>query len=150
MKLEEAIQQKTPFRNARHRATVNLLFTTNWLVDLHKGMFKPYSITLQQFNVLRILRGSYPNPISTSNIRGRMLDKMSDVSRIVERLVKKGLVERTTCLEDKRLVDVKITEAGMALLSEIDAHPEDMDSLIMNLNEEEAEQLNLLLDKLRG
>ncbi|MEO0897635.1 MAG: MarR family transcriptional regulator [Bacteroidota bacterium] len=115
-----------------------------------KDLFKPYGVTSQQFNVLRILRGSYPEPISTSDIRERMLDKMSDVSRIVDRLVKKNLVSRRTCKSDKRLVDVLITEKGLELLKDMDNVQIMGDQAMSNLSTEEAETLNELLDKLRG
>ncbi|MEL6843762.1 MAG: helix-turn-helix domain-containing protein, partial [Bacteroidota bacterium] len=100
-RLEDEIKQKNPFKTAKERAIVNLLFTTSWLIAEQKKTFKPFGITLQQFNVLRILRGQYPDPISTSDIRDRMLDRMSDVSRIVNRLVKKRLVIRKPCKADK-------------------------------------------------
>lgn len=150
MKLEEAIQQKKPFANPRQRMAVNLIFTSNWLLSRQKEFFKRFDVTLQQYNVLRILRGKHPEPISTSDIRGRMLDRMSDVSRIVDRLVKKNLVERKTCKEDKRLVDVLITSEGLELLTMIDDQWEEMDTLMMGLGEDEVAALNDLLDKLRG
>lgn len=149
MKLEEAIQQKKPFSNPRQRMAVNVIFTSNWLISKQKEFFKRFDITLQQYNVLRILRGKHPEPISTSDIRGRMLDRMSDVSRIVDRLVKKDLVIRSTCKEDKRLVDVVITKAGLSLLESIDHRWEEMDSLTSSLSEEEVQVMNDLLDKIR-
>lgn len=150
MKLEDAIKQKTPFKSVRQKLAVNIIYTHNWLTDLHKDVFKPYGITPQQYNVLRILRGQHPNPVSTCVIRERMLDRMSDVSRIVDRLVKKDLVIRRTCMEDKRLVDVFISESGMHLLSAVDDLNYQMDQVFSSLTNEEAEQLNDLLDKLRG
>lgn len=149
MKLEEAIQQKKPFSNLRQRMAVNLIYTSNWLISRQKIFFKGFDITLQQYNVLRILRGRHPEPISTSDIRGRMLDRMSDVSRIVDRLVKKDFVIRTTCKEDKRLVDVVITDAGLALLDSVDEQWEEIDSLTSTLSEEEVQLVNDLLDKFR-
>jgi len=119
------------------------------MVGLQKQTFKPYGITLQQFNVLRILRGQHPDPISTSDIRERMLDRMSDVSRIVDRLVRKELVERKTCKADKRLVDVVITSQGLALLTETDPKI-DMQQFALGISEEQAEQLNDILDQLRS
>lgn len=150
MRLEDAIKQKAPFKSPWHKMTVNLIFTNNWLAGIQKELFKPYNITTQQYNVLRILRGAYPDPISTSDIRERMLDKMSDVSRIVDRLVKKGFLSRRTCKSDKRLVDVLITDDGLELLKKMDKTQEALDKRFQGLSEEEAEQLNLLLDKLRG
>lgn len=149
MRLEDEIKQKIPFKTAKDRAIVNLLFTTNWLVALQKKTFKPFGITLQQFNVLRILRGQHPEPISTSEIRDRMLDRMSDVSRIVDRLVKKKLVVRKTCKTDKRLVDVVINTDGLDLLAIIDKQI-NLQQFAQGINEEQAEQLNDLLDTLRS
>ncbi|MDX2283967.1 MAG: MarR family transcriptional regulator [Bacteroidia bacterium] len=150
MNIEEAIKQRTPFRNPWHKLAVNLIYSHNWLMDHHKSSFKPYDITVQQYNVLRILRGQYPNPISTSDIRSRMLDKMSDVSRIVDRLVRKELLTRVVCPSDKRLVDVVITEKGLGLLKELDDLNNQMDLLARHLTHEEAELLSQLLDKMRG
>lgn len=149
MKLEDAIQQRKPFANPRQRMAVNLIYTSNWLISRQKDFFKGFDITVQQYNVLRILRGKHPEPISTSDIRGRMLDRMSDVSRIVDRLVKKELVIRTTCKEDKRLVDVVITEHGLSLLASIDVQWEELDSLTSTLSLEEVQIVNTLLDKFR-
>ncbi|MEL6131860.1 MAG: MarR family transcriptional regulator [Bacteroidota bacterium] len=129
---------------------MNLIFTHNWLISKQKDLFKTFDITVQQYNVLRILRGQHPDPISTSDIRGRMLDRMSDVSRIVDRLVKKGLVSRKTCKSDKRLVDVLINDSGLELLKKIDQYDRDMDNMLGALTADEAEQLSTLLDKLRN
>ncbi|MEO0583117.1 MAG: MarR family transcriptional regulator [Bacteroidota bacterium] len=150
MRLEEAIKQKTPFRSPWAKATVNLIFTHNWLITRQKDLFKTFDITLQQYNVLRILRGQHPEPISTSEIRVRMLDRMSDVSRIVDRLVKKGLVSRKTCKADKRLVDVLINDSGLDLLHQMDQYDKEMDNMLGALTADEAEQLSTLLDKLRN
>ena len=87
-------------------------------------------ITLQQYNILRILRGSYPTPLSTQQIRDRMLDKMSDTSRIVDRLIVKGLVQKNISKSDKRLVDVIITEDGRNFLGKMDQHNEELDNVI--------------------
>ncbi len=149
MRIEDEIKQ-SQFVSERHKATVNLMFTNNWLVDRIKDSMKAHDITLQQYNVLRILRGSHPKPISTASIRERMLDKMSDASRIVDRLVKKDLVCRSTCPNDKRLVDVTISEAGLALLSSIDEEATSMRDLLDQLSEAEAQTLNVLLDKIRN
>jgi DNA-binding MarR family transcriptional regulator len=115
-----------------------------------KKILAEEDLTPQQFNMLRILRGSFPTPLSTLQIRERMLDKMSDTSRIVDRLILKGLVQKSTSAADKRLVDVLITEAGKNTLAKLDARNEVMDAVINNLNEDEMTQLNALLDKLRS
>ena len=106
-------------------------------------------ITPQQFNILRILRGSHPQPLSTLQIRERMLDRMSDTSRIVDRLVAKELVKKGTCTKDKRLVDVVITEKGQKLLRKIDKQYDYVPEIMKGLTENEAAQLSDLLDKLR-
>lgn len=149
MKIEEEIRQKKPFRNAYQRAIVNMIYTTNWLTDRLRAHLKPFGITMQQYNVLRILRGA-DKPLSTSDIRQRLLDKMADTSRMVDRLCQKGLVERSTCKADKRLVDVTLSDEGRKLLDQIDTLDDTMDQLLGELTEEEAMELSDLLDKIRG
>lgn len=148
MKIEEAINQTKPFRNARHRAMVNLIYTHNWMVDRLRAKIKPHGITMQQYNVLRVLRGA-GEPISTSVIRERLLDKMADTSRMVHRLAQKDLVVRRECAHDKRLVDVSLSKAGYALLEELDELNKEMDRIFEGLSESEAAKLSALLDKLR-
>jgi DNA-binding MarR family transcriptional regulator len=114
-----------------------------------KLVFDRYEITSQQFNILRILRGA-GEPISTLQIRQRMLDKMSDTSRIVDRLIKKDLVKKTICKADRRLVDVIITDKGRKLLERLDACNEDLDAIFENLSVNDAKKLNQLLDKIRN
>lgn len=147
MGIDKEIQTQN-FRNEFQKVGVNIIFTANWFTERFKQILDNYDITNQQFNILRILRGS-KRPLSTLQIRDRMLDKMSDTSRIVDRLVKKELVEKTVCEADKRLVDIRITDKGLALLLELDNRNEDTDSLLKGLNLDEAQQLNHLLDKLR-
>lgn len=149
MKIEDEIKQDK-FRNHWQKATLNLLYTNNWIENEIKSILKPYGVTLQQFNVLRILKGQYPKPITTSVIRNRMLDKMSDASRIVDRLYKKGLLHRQTCSSDKRLVDVTLNSNGLELLAQIDEKAERLDLTKAHLSEDEVIQLNKLLDKMRG
>ena len=148
MSLEKDIQQGK-FRNEFQKATVNLLYTVSWLKERIKLIFDEESITHQQFNILRILRGSFPQPISTQTIRDRMLEKMSDVSRIVDRLVVKGLVKKVISERDRRLVDVLITDKGRKLLERLDLRESEIDGVIKGLAEKEAAQLNQLLDKIR-
>lgn len=149
MRIEEEIHQKK-FRNEYQKASINLIYTNNWLTTKQKKFFAEHAITLQQFNVLRILRGQYPGSISTSAIRGRMLDRSSDASRIVDRLTKQGLVEKKICPTDKRLVDVTISEKGLKLLEKIDQSIDELDETVGNLTVEEAQELNRLLDKIRS
>jgi DNA-binding MarR family transcriptional regulator len=138
------------FRNEYHKAAVNVIFSYNWLVDYQVKLFKPYGITMQQYNILRILRGQQPNPATIKLIKERMLDKMSDASRIVEKLRLKGLVDRNICPNDRRNVDVCITEKGLGLLSQLDKYDDEIDAKLSTLKKEEITQLNDLLDKLRG
>jgi DNA-binding MarR family transcriptional regulator len=147
MGLEKDINQ-TNFRNEYQKAAINLIYTYNWMHERMKGIFEKQDITPQQFNILRILRGA-GKPISTLQIRQRMLDKMSDTSRIVDRLVVKELVQKNTCINDKRLVDVSITEAGKKILEKMDAYNAQMDAIFNNLSAEEANNLNVLFDKIR-
>ena len=128
---------------------MNLLYTVGWLKEQTRTIFEAEDITPQQFNILRILRGSHPKPLSTLAIRDRMLEKMSDTSRIVDRLIVKGLVKKITCVSDRRLVDVQITDKGKKLLERIDRKDDEMDAIVKGLNTEEAKELNQLLDKIR-
>ena len=148
MGIEKDISQ-SKFRSEYQKATINLIYTFNWMNERLKTMLDQYDITPQQFNILRILRGA-GKPISTLQIRQRMLDKMSDTSRIVDRLLKKGLVQKVVCEGDRRLVDVTISASGLALLERIDVHQDEMDSVFKNLDEEQAITLNNLLDKIRS
>lgn len=149
MRLEEEIKQ-VKFMDEWHKLSVNIVFTYSWAKEKLQSFFKEFGVTMQQFNVLRILRGQYPNPVSTSDIRERLLDKMSDTPRIVDRLLKENLVSKTINKSDKRLIDVVITEKGLELLKKIDVQFEKITADYKNLNENEAVQLNGLLDKLRG
>jgi DNA-binding MarR family transcriptional regulator len=148
MRIEEEIHQKE-FISEKQKATINLIFTSSWLMNKHKDFFKGYGLTPQQFNVLRILRGQHPGTISTSEIKSRMLDKNSDASRIVDRLTLKALVTKTTCPNDRRLVDVGISKDGLNLLKQMDNKLNTLDN-DLGINETEAHQLNILLDKVRS
>ncbi len=147
MGIENDINQKK-FRNEHQKALINLIYTYNWAMERSKTIFEKADITAQQFNILRILRGA-GEPLSTLQIRQRMLDRMSDTSRIVDRLVVKGLVKKVVCKADKRLVDVSITDKGKKLLEKLDKVQDDMDAIAGNLTEADAKLLNKLLDKLR-
>lgn len=147
MGLEQHIHQ-TNFRNEYQKVAINLIYTYNWMYERMKGIFDKEDITPQQFNILRILRGA-GKPLSTLQIRQRMLDKMSDTSRIVDRLVVKALVQKNTCVNDKRLVDVSIMAAGKKLLEKIDKYNAEMDAIFNNLSDTEAKSLNKLFDKIR-
>ena len=148
MTLEKDINQQV-FRSEYQKAIINLIFTFNWVNEKINGRFEPFDITQQQFNILRILRGA-GQPLSTLQIRQRMLDKMSDTSRIVDRLIVKGLVKKVVCKTDKRLVDVSIADKGKKLLEKLDKVQDDMDAIAGSLTEADAKLLNKLLDKLRN
>ena len=149
MKLEQAIKQNSFSKG--QRLGLNIIYTFNWVKNRQKAYFDQYGITSQQYNVLRILRGHFPDTYSTSDIRDRMLDKMSDASRIVDRLLKKDLLERVTNKVDKRLVDIKISKSGLKLVEKMDETIE-LHSVkaYENLTVDEQETLDALLDKLRG
>jgi len=149
MSIETDIKQ-TKFRNAHHRMALNLLYTTNWLSNSQACLLKSYDLTPQQYNVLRIVRGQHPNPVRVNDIIERMLDKMSNASRLVDKLLLKGLVKRTECPHDRRAVDVVITEAGLDILSDLDKMQESWENQLKRLSEQEADLLSELLDKLRG
>ncbi|PRY16548.1 DNA-binding MarR family transcriptional regulator [Pontibacter ummariensis] len=149
MKIEEEIKQPT-FKSEYHKAYINMVYTSGWLQQDQAAKFKPFGVTLQQYNVLRILRGQHPKPATISLLIERMLDKTSNASRIVDKLEAKELVTRKQCPSDRRTVDVLITEKGLELLKQMDPMEAGEGAGIRNLTEEEAEQLNALLDKIRN
>lgn len=148
-KIEDAIQQKE-FKDPYNKLVVNLLYTNSYLVTLQNSLFKPHEISPEQYNVLRILKGQNGVPATVSIIQDRMLNKMSNASRLVEKLKLKGLLERRECPEDRRQVDVKITEKGLALLNLLHIEVEKSNKTFVKLEENEVNQLNHLLDKMRG
>ena len=147
MSIDKDIKQDS-FKNEHHKVMVNLIFTYNWTTEQLKQLFEEEGLTMQQFNILRILRGSLI-PLSTLQIRERMLDKMSDSSRIVDRLIIKGLVKKLICKTDKRLVDVTITSKGLNILEKLDVQEDKMETIVKALTKSEAKTLNKLLDKIR-
>lgn len=148
MSIEEDIKQKK-FKNDYQKGTVNLIYTYHWLNDKSKEFFKTHDLTTQQFNILRILRGSNPKPCTINDLKERMLDKMSDASRLVDRLIKKELVKKTQLKTDKRVSNITITNKGLHLLEIIDKKSSSLDKLLSNLDENEIQQFNFLLDKIR-
>ena len=151
MRLEEEIKQPT-FQSEGQKAYLNIIYTAGWLSLRQAAAFRPYGLTLPQFNVLRILRGQHPKPATVALLIDRMLDKTSNASRIVDKLEEKKLVTRTVCPANRRAVDICITEAGLALLGQIDESGlTDVRQNGMNaLSDEEAAQLSELLDKIRA
>jgi DNA-binding MarR family transcriptional regulator len=149
MGIEQDIRQSR-FRNEHQKAGINMIYTYGWMMERQKQLFAIEDITPQQFNILRILRGNHLQPLSTLQIRERMLDKMSDTSRIVDRLITKGLVKKGISKTDRRLVDVTISKKGEKLLERMDSRQDDLDNITGNLSMKEAATLSQLLDKMRG
>jgi DNA-binding MarR family transcriptional regulator len=149
LKLEEEIHQEK-FKSEEQKLMINLIYTTNWLNSKYDSFFKDSDISIQQYNVLRILRGQHPNPCSIKVIKERMLDRMSDASRIVDKLKAKKLLNRKECPNDRRSVDVVITDKGLEFLASLDHIDETSKELFNTLTAEELTRLNTLLDKLRG
>lgn len=148
MSIEEDIKQPK-FKSNYEKGLINLLYTYHWVNDRSKEHFKKHDLTNQQYNILRILRGSNPKPCTINDLKERMLDKMSDASRLVDRLIKKELVKKIQLKEDRRVSNIYITDTGLELLSSIDKEINSIDELLSNLDEKEIEQFNFLLDKLR-
>lgn len=148
MRIEKAIKQNK-FTSEYQKLTVNIAYTNSYITQILSRYLKPYDLTMQQFNVLRIVRGSKPNPVSINAIGERMIDKMSNASRLVDKLHNKELVIREKCERDKRQVDVSLTEKGSEVLSSLDQELSEFDKNFHVLNIEEAIMLNRLLDKLR-
>ncbi|HPR86720.1 MAG TPA: MarR family transcriptional regulator [bacterium] len=149
MRIEEEIRQEK-FTSARHKLVINILFTSNRLRDQHSALLKPFDITLQQFNILRILRGQAPHAASLGLLQERMLDRQPDVSRLVERLRLKGLLQRKPGTTDRRTCEVTISKKGMTLLARIDRVLESWYAGVTGLSEAEAEETSRLLDQMRG
>lgn len=147
--IEEAINQKE-FKDPYNKLVVNLLYTHGYLVSAQNSVLKPYELSPEQYNVLRILRGQNGVPTTVSSIQDRMLNKMSNASRLVDKLKLKGLIERQECLSDRRQVDIIITEKGLQVLEEIQPQLDGSNHRIINLDQDEVELMNSLLDKLRG
>lgn len=149
MEIEKEIYS-TKFENNHQKVIVNLIYTYGWITDLLKQQLNKHKITLQQYNILRILRGQHPKPATINLLKERMLDKMSDASRIVERLVQKDLVKRCVSNKDRRAVDILITSKGLDILQKLDSEMSSRDILKANISDEEAGILSTLLDKMRG
>jgi len=149
MSLENDVMQEK-FGSEHEKAAINILFTGSWLYNLNASRFKKYGITPEQFNVLRILRGSNPKPMMLADITFRMIDKSSNATRLVEKLRQKGLVKREVCEGNRRQVDISITGQGLSLLKKIDNQVEKWSEVLGSITKSEASELNRILDKLRG
>ena len=149
MRIEEEIQSNK-FEDEYHKVIINISYSFSWLNNKMRSTFEKHNLTQQQFNILRILRGQLPNPATINLLKERMIDKMSDASRIVDRLIQKGLVSRCTSNKDRRSVDIRISETGLEILAKLDDELKVKDFLKDNLTAAEAGQLSDLLDKMRG
>jgi DNA-binding MarR family transcriptional regulator len=148
-RIEDEIKQKK-FQSEYHKLTVNILYTSSWLHTKHHLFFKPFGISPQQYNILRILRGQHPKPAPLKLLTERMIDKMSNTSRLVDKLYIKKLVERRTCSTNRRQVDILITDKGLELLEKMSARMDEKLEMNETLTLREAKELNTLLDKWRG
>jgi DNA-binding MarR family transcriptional regulator len=148
-KIEEAIKQ-AEFKDSYNKAVVNLLYTHSYLVSFQTSVLKPMDLSPEQYNVLRILRGQQGKPATIAAIQDRMLNTMSNASRLVDKLKAKELVKRDECPENRRKVDVLITEKGLRLLEFLEPQIAALNKNVIHLEEAELIHLNDLLDKLRG
>ncbi len=148
MSLEDDIQQPR-FGSEHQKAAINILYTGSWVYNGNATRLKKHGITPEQYNVLRILRGSHPNKLMLADITNRMIDKSSNATRLVEKLRQKGLVKRELCESNRRQVDISITEKGLSLVKSIDADEHDWVETLKNISKSEAVELNRILDKLR-
>jgi DNA-binding MarR family transcriptional regulator len=148
MKLEDEIKQNK-FKSEHHKMVLNIIFTAHWIELQNTRMLKPFGISPQQYNILRILRGQHPNPASITLLQDRMMDKMSNASRLVEKLRIKGLIERIQCVDDRRQCDVFISKIGLEVLKQLDEVFDNQNESFKVLTHEEAKIVNELLDKLR-
>lgn len=149
MRIEDEIRQQA-FESVRQKAGINLLYTANWLEDRMSQVFKNFDVTAQQYNVLRILKGIYPAALSAGEIKAVMLDKNPDLTRLSDRLVAKGLIERAFNESNRRQVLAKISEKGLELLKAIEPVMRQESKSFNHLTEAESEQLSALLDRMRG
>ena len=149
MSLENDIRQEK-FQNEYQKASINILYTGSWLYNNNAVHFKKFGITPEQYNVLRILRGTHPKAMMLADITARMIDRSSNSTRLVEKLRLKGLVSRELCEDNRRQVDISITDKGLTLLKKIDADTGKMMEDFERITKTEAKELNRILDKLRG
>lgn len=149
MSLEQDIKQEK-FHNEFEKVAVNILFTASWLYNMNASRLKPHAITPEQYNVLRILRGSHPKAMMLADVTCRMIDKSSNATRLVEKLRQKGLLKREICENNRRQVDISITEKGLSVLKKIDTEAEIWMETLKIITKTEAQELNSILDKLRG
>jgi DNA-binding MarR family transcriptional regulator len=148
MKIEDALSTDK-FEDEVHKAVLNIMYTSSFIQDLLKDRTDSEDITLQQYNVLRILRGQYPNPCTVNMIKERLLDRMSDVSRIIDRLIQKELVKRSVSSKDRRAVDILITKRGLHVLDKLQDNMKTSNVIPSKLTPKECLMLSDLLDRFR-
>ena len=148
MGISEDLKQSN-FQSEAQKAIVNAIYTGNWIVQKQQELLKPFGLTVQQYNVLRILKGQQGNPMTVLAITERMLDKMSNASRLVDKLLEKNLVLRRECPQDRRAVDILILPAGLDLLKEVDQVQQDWGKHFDALGVNRLEEMNQLLDEFR-
>jgi DNA-binding MarR family transcriptional regulator len=148
-KIEDEIKQ-SKFRSEGQKLIINLIYTYNQLSGQMATMLQPHGLTMQQYNILRILKGQYPNPSTNNLVKERMLDRNSDVTRLIDRMIRNGLVTRTSCEKDRRRVDILITQQGLDVLDAIQAQETDLDVIAHRLPEDQQRAMNDMLDRLRG
>ena len=149
LKIEEELKQNK-FASALHKAVVNVMFTNNWFSNELRDVFKNHQLTNQQYNVLRILRGKYPEALNPSEIKSVMIDKNPDLTRLCDRLCTMGLIDRCIDDDNRRKMNIKINDNGLEILEKIDPEMEKFNSSLTNITEDEAVILSDLLDKMRG
>lgn len=149
MKIEDELKQGK-FQSNVHKALVNVMFTNSWISDRFRVVFKNYQLTSQQYNVLRILRGGYPEAMNPNQIKAVMIDKNPDLTRLCDRLLAMGYIERCVNDENKRKMNIRINEKGLEILDQIDPAVNKLQSEISGLTEAEAAKLSDLLDKIRN
>jgi DNA-binding MarR family transcriptional regulator len=149
MSIEKEIKQ-AKFESEHQKMVINIMFTSGWLYNSHSAHLKPFGITPEQFNVLRILRGSSPKKMMLADVTERMIDKSSNCTRLVEKLKQKGFVQREICEGNRRQVDISITEKGLTLLKKIDKSYAEWVATLKTITQTEAKEINRALDKLRN
>lgn len=148
--IEEEIRQAS-FKSPAHRTQVNIIYTAAWINQQTTQALRPFGLSIQQFNILRILRGRNGKPATVKLLTERMLDKMSNASRLVDKLKDKGYVRRQECETDRRRVDIVITEEGLDIIRQAsEAVEQSMQESLGNLDDHDFNELSNMLDRLRG
>jgi DNA-binding MarR family transcriptional regulator len=148
MGIDSAIKQ-SKFKSGTQKAMVNIFYTNNWLRDIQQPVFKKYEILPQHYNILRIVNGKNPKPVSPGEIKDVILDKGRDLTRLVDKLVSLEYLERQLCSSNRRKMEITITKSGIKIMNDIENELMSLMKSCIKLNDEEAIQLSNLLDKLR-